>query len=377
MNLDELKKEAKSKKTSAARLEELARHSDTSIQLAVANNPNANAATLEYLSGHGMWNILKAVAKNPSMPSSAQIRLARHKQVSVREMLVQRSDLAPETLEALARDTEVNLVDLVMHYNAHLRSLPQVLEAFVTSPVASARRGAARFAPVTSDQFERLFKDSDPHIVGNLYFSPYSSPEQRQRVRNHQNPEVRCMIVKRGGFEFSVAELEKASRDSSPIVRAALAGQKPLMPHLLNKLSHDPDPEVRSVIVARFISAWDADLDSFSEELHPWVRAEVAWQTHNEALSFFLIEDSDLRVRLCLACNPKVPQDVLKELTKDDSPNVFELFGAGKSSPSSFTVAQRAELSIQQRLNAQPQEILPQPRLESMFDELTNIKETK
>jgi hypothetical protein len=67
MDIAVLKKEAKSKKTLATRLLELARNADPTVQYAVSANPNAPLAALEYLSGHGKWTILKAVALNPNV----------------------------------------------------------------------------------------------------------------------------------------------------------------------------------------------------------------------------------------------------------------------------------------------------------------------
>lgn len=68
MNLVESEKEAKSKNTLAARLEELARQPDTSIQLAVAKNPSANAATLECLPVRRKLKVPETRTRNSSTP---------------------------------------------------------------------------------------------------------------------------------------------------------------------------------------------------------------------------------------------------------------------------------------------------------------------
>ena len=79
-----LKKEAKNKKTSPSRLEELARHADSSVQLAVAGNPNTPSATLENLGRSTKLSLLKAVARHGNTPLPVLERLARHQQVTVR-----------------------------------------------------------------------------------------------------------------------------------------------------------------------------------------------------------------------------------------------------------------------------------------------------
>jgi hypothetical protein len=98
-----LKKEAKSRKTAASRLEELARFSDASIQLAVANNLNTPATALEYLGGHGKFMILKAVAKHPNTPDSVLEKLATHKQETVLEALLERTSLPLLAVEILSQ----------------------------------------------------------------------------------------------------------------------------------------------------------------------------------------------------------------------------------------------------------------------------------
>ena len=77
------KKEAKSKKTAPARLLELSRNADASVQYAVASNANAPVQALEYLAGHGKFTILKAVAGNPNVTPVILERLAMHKQWTV------------------------------------------------------------------------------------------------------------------------------------------------------------------------------------------------------------------------------------------------------------------------------------------------------
>lgn len=71
MDSSTAKKEAKSKKTTPARLLELSRHLEPSVQLAVAKHANIPVAALEYLSGHSKFTILKAVAEHPGTPQAA------------------------------------------------------------------------------------------------------------------------------------------------------------------------------------------------------------------------------------------------------------------------------------------------------------------
>ena len=74
------KKEAKSKKTTPARLLELSYHPDPSVQLVVSKHPNTPVAALEYLSSHGKVTIVKEIAKHPNTPSAILERLALHQQ---------------------------------------------------------------------------------------------------------------------------------------------------------------------------------------------------------------------------------------------------------------------------------------------------------
>ena len=225
MDLTALKKEARHKTTSDARLKELAaldprlarviakravplssallehlsRHADMQTQRAVAASRQASTSILEYLSGHGQWTVLKSVAENPNSPKAVVEKLSAHKRNSVRQALVKRTDLNPQQIERLVADTDA------------LVRLEMVQQCF---------RG------LTTAQQDRLLMDAEVDVrLGAV----------RQAVQYAQRPEciipalhdphasVRTLGVKLCDFSILRQQVSKLIEDPNPSVRAALA----------------------------------------------------------------------------------------------------------------------------------------------------------
>lgn len=315
MSLAELKKEAKSKKTSPQRLEELARHSDTSIHLAVAGNPNANAATLIYLSSHGRFNVLKAVARNPNTPETALLKLFRHKQATVREAVLSRFAITAQLAEAISQDLDSRVRDvLVTQWNTSsgwsettvkrlifdeapqirqhilrrgmLREYPEALEAYVrdsalvvrqefatlpkmelltkrpdlvellaNDPEPSVRVAGLRYE--NPEIWEKLLLDRSPAVlIGVLQFlsdcpkylaEKYLTKEYFERLAKESELSVRMELVKHV-VSLPESAIEILAEDENPEIRKSVFRRFRLTLPILNKLSLDPEAEIRHAV---------------------------------------------------------------------------------------------------------------------------------
>jgi hypothetical protein len=117
MDFAALKKEAKSKKTPSARLEELARVPNLGVQVAVASNPNTPGATLELLVAQGKLSVLKAVAKNPNAPLALLEGLAVHRQVTVRQTVAQWALLSERLALEMLNDPDLHTRFLLVEHS--------------------------------------------------------------------------------------------------------------------------------------------------------------------------------------------------------------------------------------------------------------------
>ncbi len=267
MNIATLKKEAKSKKTLASRLLELAKLPDPTVQYAVAVNPKAPLAALEYLSGHGKWTILKAVASNPNINLEILEKLAKHKQNTVCIAVAQSIQTPAELLAQLARHSD-----------------------------AAVRRAVTDNKNCTAAIFTKLSEDSDAL--------------------------VRFDVAVRDACPIAV--LEKLSQDPDPLVRGAVAWNNLVPIKELRMLATDPAASVRASSVENLRQRGEINLlQTLSRDVNSEVRLEIAklyaWipQFHNH-----LVIDPDEKVRECLAGHHDLPQDQMLILAKDSSADV-------------------------------------------------------
>jgi hypothetical protein len=269
MDLVALKKEAKSTKTSAAKLLELAKHPEPSIQLIVANNPSAPLAALEYLSRHGKWNILKAVAKNPGTPIVVLEKLAIHKQPTVRKVVASSSRLSRVQVESLASDLDGGVItELIRH---HAKDIPaHFFEQYCQHDDQRTRQVAYNYG-VYNKFFTQEFKE-------NLVLQGLVEPDQK--IFQEGSPEL---------FEaFTTQSFEQ--------IRLWMAFSRKAPAQILSQLSTD--------------DSWD-------------VRREVASNhaTPPEILAI-LAQDPIREVRQRLVANSKLPREILMILARDQEPEV-------------------------------------------------------
>ena len=275
MDSSAAKKEAKSKKTAPARLLELSRHADPSVQLAVAKNPNTPVAALEYLSGHGKLTILKAVAGNPSTPPAILERLALHKQHTVCEVVA-----------------------------SNLRTPLATLERLAVHPKGTIRKALTSNRALALAILETLSRDADESVRYGV-------------AGNHQ-----CSPVL----------LEQLALDESTDVRSVVAVSYNTPLEVVRKLAHDPEALVRGRTVYRLVKDRQEDLLErlLFDESHD-VRVELT--VHAESMSAQLASDPDDDIRERIARRNDLDTATLKQLLKDPRARVRRTLAHNKTTP--------------------------------------------
>ncbi len=288
MDIAALKKEAKSKKTTATRLLELAKTADPTVQYAVAANPNTPLAALEYLSGHGKWTILKAVAVHPNVSLAILEILAAHKQVTVC-VAVAESQQAP------------------VHF----------LEQLTKHPEAAVRRAVAANTNCTDAIFTVLSEDS-AYKVRYEVASRMSCPAAvLQKLAYDPEVSVRDFVAWNSGVPTT--ELCLLATDPEARVRASTVENLRRRGEmaLLQTLARDPSEEVRFAIANLFI--WNNLLHlGLIGDTSQKIRERLA-EHHELPLEQMLIlaSDSSEQVRYAIARRDDLSKSVLEQLVKD------------------------------------------------------------
>ncbi len=373
MDIAALKKEAKSKKTSSKRLEELARHADTSVQLAVANNPNTPSAALEYLGGHGKYTILKAVAKHPNTPDNILEKLSTHKHEAVLEALTERSSLPLAAVEALSqRLPPTRRWWLPKNFSNVIMSKPALLEKFLTDLDDRVLQSAAEYLPLSDAHFEQLLNNPKPFVRARLFQNAtlMTDIHKRMRLLAHPDEMTRAAVAQQS---LSLSDIERFINDPSPHVRAAVVGQMQISEAQLETLSHDPNTKVRGAVSGRFFSTPGHLLERLSHDPEPFVRAGVARNSDSTlGVLEHLARDANEIVRFAVTCNHNAPEKVLEDLARDTSARKFKLEGdrVTKIPEQELTIAERAAQHLQQKRYPKNAESYPQPLLTELFTDV-------
>jgi Leucine rich repeat variant len=297
-----LKKEAKNKRTNSSRLEELARHADPSVQLAVAGNPNATSATLEHLGRSVKLNLLKAVAKNPSTPTLVLERLARHQHATVRAAVAESPVMTEAIAVQLLGDAEENVRSAVLPTLRGVKwSTSAVFElaARDSSPLVRMRAAESCTDP---NILQRALGDPDWRVVVESLRNPRLSAtaltvalEQHfDHLNEAGNWSVASHIVMR--HDLPAHWLERFSTHSNATVRLWVAKNQNTPRATLLQLARDRDWGVLSATAA---------LPDLPEEVY------LGYAKHREMF-----------VRLALVANPSVPRSVLEQLARDKDADI-------------------------------------------------------
>ena len=315
MNLEALKKEAKSKKTSAVRLEELSRHPDTGVQNAVAGNENASAKTLEYLSGHGKYTILKSVAKNPNTPPAVLEKLAAHKQATVCAAAAGNPNTPMEVLEHLVThpDPKVRLELTGRHAGA------KIYARLADDPDFEVRELLAYREYCPLPVLKKLARDPESTVRARVAWGGKTrelvtllATDPDYRVREN------CVRPLHHFKEWGL--LLQLSHDPSPMVRVEIAQLEPWRDELHAHLVADPESEVREHM-ARRDDLSEPVLRKLIQDPSPAVRRPLVY--NKGKIPPFVLEalaqDPDENVRWQVAYNGSASKKLLERMSKEDS----------------------------------------------------------
>ncbi len=315
MDIAALKKEAKSKKTPATRLEQLARQTDTSIQQAVAGNPSTPAAALEYLGGHGKFNILKAVAKNPNTPDAVLEKLSRHKQATVREAVAGRAVL-PETIALHFAKGDEKALKIALFCNNHG---PKVWDVLGQDPDEDVRESTAMEETISDALFEQLLSDPSPAVRSELGYNEKIQNRRDWLGRLAKDPEP---FVRKSAVVYAdLKMLERLAHDPADMVRCAVAESENLNTELARLLLKDSSEDVRTGLADNYyvLEKTPAEISlALAADASEKVRWTLAGNdtTHPEGFEV-LASDANSHIRWRVAENSRTPIAVLQELTKD------------------------------------------------------------
>ncbi len=273
--------EVSNAKTDALRLEELSRHPDSSVQLAVAGNPNTSSATLEHLGRSRRLGLLRALAKHPNTPPHLIERLARHRHDSVRYAVAESAQISETVALQLLDDISPYTRSLLIERSDRFQwDTTRLFERAAKDSSWHTRMNVAQHATVSSI-IESLLDDADPMVARpalcnralapdaltakletmyqqlnllDYWFDPLDIVRRRdlpslwlERFATHPIPMVRLCIVKNPNTPRSV--LLGFADDPDMTVMMGMATMPDLPESLYMSFAQHPHPYVRSMLV--------------------------------------------------------------------------------------------------------------------------------
>ncbi len=348
MDVTTLKKEAKSKKTLASRLLELAKTPEPTVQYAVAANPNAPLAALEYLSGHGKWTILKAVAVNPNVSLAILEKLASHKQNTVCVAVAQSTKTSDQLLAKLAQHSDSvvrravtenkNCSDAILatlgqdpdslvRFDVAIRTKsPVVLEKLAFDPDEYVRGAAAGNKGVPTKDLRVLATDPKASVRASSVRNLRQRGEMKLllTLARDMNAEVRFAIVNENAATWNNQLHDHLVTDSDEKVRECLAVHYELPQTMMLILAQDSSTAVREQIAHRN-DLTKAVFEILLKDPNPEVRRTLAYANTAKPPAWVLEQlaiDPDENVRWQVAYVGVVSDQILKKLTQDSSQSV-------------------------------------------------------
>lgn len=141
-----------------------------------------------------------------------------------------------------------------------------------------------------------------------------------------EDPLVRKEAAANTKNETIIGELAK---DKEPSVKAALADNGNIPDDIRQQLAKDDNPEVRKAVATHYLSILTGKTPDYVLELandnDPMVRAEIAKNSdvnsHKDILDK-LLKDPDTSVRVALASNDGISNNIIQQMKNDPDPLV-------------------------------------------------------
>jgi hypothetical protein len=329
MDVAALKKEAKSKKTPATRLLELARNTDPTVQYAVAANPKAPLGALEYLSGHGKWTILKAVALNPNVSLAILEKLAAHKQNTVCVAVAQ----SPQTPAQLLAQLALHSDSVVRRAVTENKNCTDAIYTKLSQDPDSLVRFDVALRTTSPVVLEKLSLDPDGQVRGAVAWNRVIPNKTLHLLAGDPKASVRASTVDQLRNRGAINLVQTLARDPDSEVRLEVAKLFTWLPQFHDHLVTDPDETVRECLaehhdlpqVSMLILAKDSS-DQVRDS-SPAVRRTLAYAKTTKSPAWMLEQlaiDPDENVRWQVAYVGVVSDQILKRLSQDSSQSVRE-----------------------------------------------------
>jgi hypothetical protein len=315
-------------------LEALARDPEVQVREAVAGNPATPPAILERLSTDPQERVRERVAENPHVPETLLARYAldpRDPAAIARRRAVARSKTTPAaTLAELASDPDHRVrCDVARHPNTPV----DVLTALAANPALGVAAALASNPNTPTDVIDGLGPMDDPALCRASLHNPRARPERLTPLfaeRDHWADLARHPAT-------PLAMLDTLRRRGDDTVRRVLTHNPSLSGQLLERLTLEPDLEVRR----RLWKLPDLPLDpSFFAEATRILRGAPEDALPEDRLPRWLALAADLPVeptsrdlarvgrdaqgivRLCAALHPRSADATIRALCEDEDPDV-------------------------------------------------------
>ena len=296
-----LEKEASNEQTKQSRLEELSRHPDSSVQLAVAGNPNTSVAALEFLGRSRRLGLLRALAKNPNSPPHLIERLARHRHDTVRQAVAESAQISETVALELLNDVSPHTRSLLIEHSGRFQwDTLHLFERAAQDSSWYTRLAVAEHTTVSSI-LEGLLNDVDPMVAGVALHNRALASDALTAKLEAMSERFNLLdywfdpsdIVRRR--DLPAHWLERFAAHPIAMVRLCIVKNPNTPRSVLLGFADDPDVTVMMGMATMPDLPEDYYL-SFAKHAHPWVRST-------------------------LVKNPVIPKSVLELLAHDQDPD--------------------------------------------------------
>ncbi len=241
------------------------------------------------------------VAARADLPVAVLERLAHDSVASVRAAAAANPLLSSELRARLGRDPHPSVQRAAGRFTS---DLPEwVIDNLDTMPLAF--RQALAGAPAAKGILARLVGDT-PVVTAALAGNRATPADALRTLAGSADPMTRAGVAQNPGCPAPVAN--RLVGDVDPKVRAAAATHPLLAKRSVARLAADPDPQVRALLIIADESRCD------------------------DATLRLAGIDQDPRVRFAVALHPRTPLDVLRALEVDRNDQVRQA-AVGRSAP--------------------------------------------
>ena len=276
----------------------------------LARNPSLKAAKLEQLAKHSDWRVRQAVALNTKVSEWLLKELKTDDDKDVRIAVAQHLHASQKTLEFLIGD-ETEEVRLTVRENPNTNP---AWNSLLEQVERQEHTVSAEFLRALCERggWSRQLALKHPNVTLEM-LEPYLKSENwHDRVAAANNPNL------------NLEQLETLALDTDSDVRKAVAAHANLSPELLEKFIKDENHEIRKSAANN--PSIRADLLELLASDEHWVVRQAVAQNPRAALTTLktLLEDSDNDVRQAarLVLHVQEPQDVVQT----DSENLLEFY---------------------------------------------------